>query len=257
MFSRLILCTALIFAQQFVYGQPENMVLIKNGSYTPLYGHDSIKVEVPAFYLDIFPVSNTEFETFLNEYPEWNKNKAIALYVDDSYLQQFNEKGKLLSGENPKAPVTNVSWFASKKYCESRGKRLPTLDEWEYVAMASKTEKDARQNTEYNQYILSWYETPRTHKNDIGSTFKNYWGVYDIHGLVWEWTLDFNSVLITGESRKDLNKDNNLFCGAAAVGASDLMNYAAFMRYAYRGSLKARYSGKNLGFRCAQDIPVN
>ena len=76
----------------------------------------------------------------------------------------------------------------------------------------------------------------------------------DLHGLVWEWTSDFNSVLISGESRKDVDKDSNLFCGSAAVGASDLMNYAAFMRYAIRGSLKARYNMSNLGFRCANTL---
>jgi len=61
-------------------------------------------------------------------------------------------------------------------------------------------------------------------------------------------------VLITGESRKDVDKDSNLFCGSASVNATDLMNYAAFMRYAIRGSLKAKYAMKNLGFRCVQDV---
>ena len=67
--------------------------------------------------------------------------------------------------------------------------------------------------------------------------------MYDLHGLVWEWTLDFNSVLISGESRKDVDTDTNLFCGSATIGATDLMNYAAFMRYAIRGSVKANYIG--------------
>ena len=74
-----------------------------------------------------------------------------------------------------------------------------------------------------------------------------------MHGLVWEWTSDFNSIFLSGESRKDKDTDNNLFCGSGSVNATDLMNYAAFMRYAFRGSLKAKYTTKNLGFRCAQD----
>ena len=128
------------------------------------------------------------------------------------------------------------------------------MDEWEFAAMANEKMQDARRIETYNQYILNWYETPKTFNNPIGETFKNYWGIYDLHGLVWEWTLDFNSVLISGESRKDVDKDSNLFCGSAAIGASDLMNYAAFMRYAFRGSMKARYSSQNLGFRCAKDV---
>ena len=127
------------------------------------------------------------------------------------------------------------------------------IDEWEYVAMANEKLPDARTLKSYNEYILSWYEKPKTFNNEIGSTFKNYWGVYDLHGLVWEWTLDFNSVLVSGESRKDVDNDSDLFCGSAAIGATDLMNYAAFMRYAIRGSVKARYTMKNLGFRCVKD----
>ncbi|MEO8772772.1 MAG: SUMF1/EgtB/PvdO family nonheme iron enzyme, partial [Gelidibacter sp.] len=106
----------------------------------------------------------------------------------------------------------------------------------------------------YNEQILSWYEAPRSNENEIGQHPKNFWGVYDLHGLVWEWTSDFNSVMLSGESRKDSDGDNNLFCGSASLGATDLMNYAAFMRYAFRGSIKANYAIKNLGFRCAKDI---
>jgi formylglycine-generating enzyme required for sulfatase activity len=154
----------------------------------------------------------------------------------------------------PNSPVTNVSWYVAKKYCESKGKRLATMDEWEYAAMSDAKTFDARKKKSYNQYILNWYETPKTYNNEVGSTFKNYWGVYDMHGLVWEWTSDFNSIFLSGESRKDKGDDGNLFCGGASVNASDLMNYAAFMRYAFRGSMKAAYTGRNLGFRCARDI---
>jgi sulfatase modifying factor 1 len=82
--------------------------------------------------------------------------------------------------------VTNISWFAAKEYCDCQGKRLATLDEWEYVAMADEKRKDARSREEFNKYILSWYEKNKTYNNSVGKTFKNYWGVYDMHGLVWE-----------------------------------------------------------------------
>ena len=82
----------------------------------------------------------------------------------------------------------------------------------------------------------------------------NDYGLYEISGNVWEWTSDFNSVLISGESRQDVDTERNLFCGSASVNATNLMDYAAFMRYALRGSVKANYSLQTLGFRCAKSI---
>ncbi|MFV0539663.1 MAG: formylglycine-generating enzyme family protein [Aestuariibaculum sp.] len=230
------------------------MALIKGARYLPLYGRDSTVVEVKDFKIDVYPVTNAQFKTFIAEYPKWQKSKALKLFTDKMYLSNWKNDLELKDTENPNSPATYVSWFAAKAYCECQGKRLPTVDEWEYVAMADGTTKDARIKPSYNKQILSWYESPRSNENTIGQTPKNIWGVYDLHGLVWEWTLDFNSVLITGESRKDVDKDSELFCGSAAVNATDLMNYAAFMRYAIRGSLKAKYSMKNLGFRCVEDV---
>ncbi|HLV41079.1 MAG TPA: formylglycine-generating enzyme family protein [Brumimicrobium sp.] len=230
------------------------MALIKGGTYIPLYGSDSMPVKVDDFSIDVYPVTNAEYITFLKENPKWKKSNVIALYADGAYLRHFKDELTLKDGENPNAPMTNVSWFAAKKYCECQGKRLPTLDEWEYVGMSDQKNADARSKDDYNKFILSWYEKPSTYHQEIGSTFENYWGVYDMHGLVWEWTQDFNSVLISGESRSDKDGNQDLFCGGAALGSTDLMNYAAFMRYAFRGSVKANYSVRTLGFRCAKSL---
>jgi formylglycine-generating enzyme len=62
-------------------------------------------------------------------------------------------------------------------------------------------------------------------------------------------TLDFNSALVTGESRADAALERTLYCGSGAIGAADFEDYAAFMRYAFRSSLEAHYSVANLGFR--------
>lgn len=248
--TALFLVCTLLFCK--VAAQNSEMATVKGGVYLPLYGAADKMVNVESFMIDVYPVTNADFLKFVKEYPQWKKSNVKSLFADESYLTNW-KTDESFNGL-PNAPVTNVSWFAAKKYCECQGKRLPKMDEWEFAAMANENVPDARKLKAYNQYILNWYETPKTFNKPIGSTFKNFWGVYDLHGLVWEWTQDFNTVLISGESRKDVDKDSNLFCGSAAIGASDLMNYAAFMRYAFRGSMKARYSSQNLGFRCAKDI---
>lgn len=253
--SGLVICIALLIQGQ-AYCQSGSMVTVKGGEFVPLYGTKTAVV-VDDFKMDVYPVTNEQFLEFVKKNPRWKKSQVKGLFADESYLVNWIDDVTLSPDLKKNSPVTNISWYAAKNYCECEGKRLPTVDEWEYAAMANQTVPDAREELTYNQYILGWYETPKTFNNEIGSTFKNYWGVYDLHGLVWEWTLDFNSVLLTGESRKDSTGDNNLFCGASAVGATDLMNYAAFMRYAFRGSVKAKYSIKNLGFRCVQDVKPN
>jgi len=249
---RLVIILALLLPGT-AFCQSSAMVEIKGGEFVPLYGTKD-EVEVNDFLMDVYPVTNSEFLEFVKSNPQWKKSKVKKLFADESYLSGWKNDEAFGENQLPNAPVTHISWYAAKNYCECQGKRLPTVDEWEYAAMANEKLPDAREEASYNQYILEWYETPKAYRNPIGETFKNYYGVYDLHGLVWEWTIDFNSVLISGESRKDSSGDANLFCGAAAVGATDLMNYAAFMRYALRGSLKANYSIKNLGFRCVKDV---
>lgn len=252
--SRIVELSFLLLIATSLWSQNAPMVSIKRGAYVPLYGTtDKKPVEIAAFEMDVYPVTNAQFVTFLKKYPAYTRSKMKGIFADKSYLSHWQSDYDYGKNNLSTAPVTNVSWFAAKKYCECQGKRLPTMDEWEYVAMADKKRIDARTKEDFNKYIMSWYEKPKTYANPIGQTYKNYWGVYDMHGLVWEWTADFNSIFLSGESRKDKDTDKNLFCGSGSVNASDLMNYAAFMRYAFRGSLKAKYTTKNLGFRCADD----
>jgi formylglycine-generating enzyme required for sulfatase activity len=94
-----------------------------------------------------------------------------------------------------------------------------------------------------------------TTPSPIGSGGKNYWGVYDLHGVVWEWVADFHTAMGTGESRGDGDLERQLFCGAGASGVTEQerVNYPAFMRAALRSSLQGHYTVPNVGFRCAKD----
>lgn len=252
-----VLALLILFSMQAIglHAQYENMVAIEGGAYTPLYGSSGELVRVEDFYIDAEPVTHADFLNFVKEYPEWQKSVVKRLFADERYLHFW--KNDLEIPENLKnSPVVQVSWFAAKAYCDCQGKRLPMVDEWEYVAMASATQKDAREDSLFTLSILSSYEKPKTYLREVGLQQQNAWGIHDLHGLVWEWTQDFNSVILTGESRNNGNTDLGLFCASGALGANDLMNYAAFMRYAMRSSLKARYSLTNLGFRCARNLPA-
>jgi formylglycine-generating enzyme len=229
-----------------------DMVLIKGGYYEPLYTDSSLtKIEVASFYMDKYPVTNEQFLKFVEENPRWKKSKIKKLFADESYLLKWMSDTEPGEKVNLKAPVTNVSWFAAKEYCECQGKRLPTIAEWEYAARASTNKPDGTKDQSYLNKIIEWYSKPTPEKFEpVGHNQKNYWGVSDMHGLVWEWTSDFFTTLVTGESRGDGSIEKNLFCGSGSFGASNFKNYPAFMRFAFRSSLKAKYTINNLGFRC-------
>ena len=57
--------------------------------------------------------------------------------------------------------------------------------------------------------------------------------------------------------RGDKEAESDRFCGfgAFAVSEQERVNYPAFMRDAYRSSLRGTYTLHNLGFRCAKDLP--
>lgn len=237
-------------------GMPEKMSKIKGGTYIPLYGTDSLPVKVDDFYMDQYPVTNKQFEAFVNEYPQWARNKVKKIFADESYLKHWTYDNQIGLDEDKikDSPVIYVSWFAAKAYCECQGKRLPTVEEWEFAALASETSPSAYNDESFYQRILEWYSKPNPkYLPPVKSGFKNYYGLYGMIGMVWEWTLNFNNALLVGESRANNSLDRQMFCGAGSRGAKDVKNYVAFMRYAFRSSVKANFNVSNLGFRCARD----
>ena len=147
-------------------------------------------------------------------------------------------------------PVTNVSWFAAQAYCKARGLRLPTTEQWEYALADAAVAQTLCGADRSNGSLSPIRRAPPA----IGGPPNGY-GLRDMVGLVWEWTLDFNAYATTAESRSSDGKDDGAFCGGASAGVSDATDYPAFMRYAMRASLKADYTADNVGFRCAGAVP--
>lgn len=232
------------------------MILIPGGYYEPFFGTDS-SVYVKSFYLDEKAVTNKEYLEFVKINPQWRKSNVNEIYADSTYLHDWQSDLILPKDCNPDAPVTYVSWFAANAFAKSIGKRLPTVDEWEFVAMADADTINARKKQSYSANIIDLYMQKNRQFNRVKQTKPNYWGVYNMFDLIWEWTHDFNSIIDVGDSRIGQNDNKNLFCASGAANAKDVMNYAAFMRYGMRISVKANYTISNMGFRCAKDSATN
>lgn len=231
------------------YSKPKALI-IPEGRFTPLYGIEKNQIDFPikSFMLDITPVTIIAYQEFLKENPTWNKKNINRLYADKNYL---TEKKSI-----DYSPIVYISWFAANAYCESKLGRLPSTLEWEYVAASSDKLKNASRSQEVVDKILKWYSRPEV-ENEIaivGKDKANVYGIHDLHGLIWEWTSDFNSVIMTSDNRNDGDKSKDLYCGAGSISAKTREDYAAFVRYSLRSSLMANFTLTNLGFRCAYDL---
>jgi len=236
---------------------PTGMALVPAGRYAPLFRgpSDSNLVEVASFYLDVLPVTNEEFLDFVRQNPRWQRSQVKPIFAEKDYLKLWAGDLQLGTNCNAKAPVTYVSWFAAKAYASWKGKRLSTTAEWEYAAAASPSRPDGQRDPAFLNEIRVWYASPSPETLPaVGQTRSNYFGIHDLHGLVWEWVADFNTAMVTGDARGDMGLDRQLFCGSGSEGAKDRGDFPAFMRYGFRSSLKARYTVHNLGFRCAKNL---
>jgi formylglycine-generating enzyme required for sulfatase activity len=211
-------------------------------------------VEVHSFALEEHAVTNAQFLAFVAATPRWRRDAVPRLLADATYLSTW--EGPLSLGTVPAdAPVTHVSWHAARAYCAWRGRRLPTEAEWEWAARASATVADASADPAFVARILTWYARPNQTVTAAGRGEANVWGVRDLHGVVWEWVEDFGASMVASDDREREGRFVDRVCGAGSIGAGDPSDYATFMRYAFRSSLRASFTVSRLGFRCAADVP--
>ncbi|MCP1727290.1 formylglycine-generating enzyme required for sulfatase activity [Natronospira proteinivora] len=249
------LSTALIVCISSQAGiSSDRAVRIDGGTFIQpvLLDENQRTLEMESFYLDRAQVSNSDFLDFIQQYPNWRRDQAPGLFRDADYLKHWPEPDALGDGvAGADRPLTRVSWYAARAYCQAQGGRLPSMDEWEYASARQRT-LTGQSDDDYADALFAWYSNPGAETlAAVGQGEAGPLGVHDLHGLVLEWVEDFELLLTMGDQTDLLNGS----CGDTArmMPEFDAAHYATFLRYQSRSNYSPRTTTTTLGFRCAYD----
>lgn len=233
-----------------VSAEPNPMVLIPAGKF--IMGSDKRMpdegpqhtVNLDSYYIDVYEVTNAQYKKFID---------ATHRRSPSHFRNRTYPPGKA------DHPVTEVTWYDAKAYCDWAGKRLPTEEEWEKAARGT----DGRMFPWGDEFDTDKANTPqrweKLHQEGdtmpVGS-FPNGispYGVYDMSGNVWEWTSSWYKAYPGnkhpsenyGEQYKTLKGGSWWDCSFYKCGISaPVFNRSFFIRGTHN---------KSFGFRCAKD----
>ncbi|MDE1893837.1 MAG: formylglycine-generating enzyme family protein [Xanthomonadaceae bacterium] len=217
-------------------------------------GHAS-RIAIASFAMRVEPVTEADYLAFVTAHPRWRQGQVSPLLAGPQYLVAW--QGPLTPGPavQPRQPVTGISWFAARAFCAGEQARLPTWYEWEYVAAADATRRDARGDPLRNQALLSSILASSGERpGAIGRHRANVYGVRDTNRLLWEWTGDYAAMFPNADARVAGNSATLALCGGSALAFADKNEYALMMRVAALTALKPVDVAPRVGFRCVRDI---
>ncbi|MFN7759416.1 MAG: caspase, EACC1-associated type [Pseudanabaena sp.] len=201
------------------------------------------EVTVPSFLMGKYAVTNAQWEAIMGTKPS-------------------GSSGVKFQGENQ--PVINVSWDDAKEFCKklsekiNKNVRLPSEAEWEYACRAGTTtafhfgETITPELVNYNgnyPYVDAPKGEYREKTVDVQSFSPNAWGLYQMHGNVWEWCEDvwhenYNGAPTDGSAWLTGGEQNK----RALRGGSWFLD-AIVCRSALRNWFNADVSYSDIGFR--------
>ena len=228
---------------------PTELILIKGGSY--MMGSEKGKDDTRPvhkvtigydFYMD-------KYEVTLGQYKACVADGACTAIKDDVYYK------KMCTDDD--CPAMKVTWDDAKTYAQWLSKksgkkyRLPSESEWEYAARAGTTTLYSFGDDVEDLDKYAWFGQLHGKKTKkIGMKKPNPWGLYDMHGNVWEWCEDSYSKDYTDHPTDGSAYEYNAFKVARGGSWYCPTNYVSS---SYRFMLhKARASTK-VGFRLVQE----
>ena len=181
------------------------------------------------FYLGMTQVTQAQYKKVMGMNPSYFRGKEV--------------KGR----DSSEFPVDSVSWEDGLEFCKKlsalpeekkagRVYRLPTEAEWEYACRAGTTTDYSFGDDETKLKEYAWFSKNSARKTHaVGQKKPNPWGLYDMHGNVWEWCRD----------RIEKISDFRVSRGGS------WLNAAALCRSARRGGIFSSYRSSTIGFRVA------
>ena len=212
-----------------------DLVLIRPGKFL-MGSENGVSDEKPvhevtisrSFYLGKYEVTQAQWEAVMGSNPSHFKGATL--------------------------PVECVSWEDCQKFIEKINStgvgtfRLPTEAEWEYACRAGTTGDYAGNLDE-----MAWYTSNGDSKtHPVGTKKANPWGLYDMHGNVWEWCQDWYD-----SYRQDRQTDPKGAAGGSGrvLRGGSWSNNARGCRSASRDWHSPSSRGYDLGFRLVRMVP--
>jgi formylglycine-generating enzyme required for sulfatase activity/uncharacterized caspase-like protein len=256
-----------LFKEELANGVSLDMVYIPTGSF--MMGTEDAEIErlVKKFQRDGFrrekPQHQVSIPTFyMGKHPitqaQWKAVAALSQINRELKLEPSNFKGDNL-------PVENVSWDEAVEFCARLSKhtgkkyRLPSEAEWEYACGAGTTTPFHFGETITSK--LANYDASYTFASEVKGEFRqqttpvgqfpaNAFGLYDMHGNVWEWCLDdwhenYDKAPTNGSAWKAKDNDNQI----KLLRGGSWYFKPAYCRSASRNYASRAFQNLDVGFR--------
>jgi len=161
--------------------------------------------------------------------------------------------------KGPQNPVEAVSWDDAVAFCQAMSRktgqtvRLPTEAQWEYACRAGSTTRFCFGDADSGLGAYAWYtENSGNQTHPVGQKKPNDFGLYDMHGNVWEWCADWYADSYANANSVDPQGPGS---GSARVlrGGCWYIN-RRFCRSAFRLRIAPVLRDDYIGFRVSVDL---
>ena len=198
------------------------------------------------FYIGVTEVTQAQWAKVMKSRPWSNKS-----YIRGGYVKEGDDY-----------PAVNMNWDEAVEFCkkltqkEGRKYRLPTEAEWEYACRAgTKTAysfgDDDNKLCDYGWFRANAYNAGEKYGHIVGQKKPNPWGLYDVHGNVWEWCSDWSgdypTAAVTDPKGPSSSKNRVIRSGSVSFTAGDA-------RSAERGGTAPDNQSCSIGFRIVLDF---